>query len=260
MHSIFGRHDEVYVPTRRKEIHYFDRFYDRGIDWYQGFFPRAEEASRYKAIGEITPDYLSDSRAQRRIAQILPECRLIVSLRDPVRRAFSWYLFAKRSHNERRTFSDFVRSDENVLRAGRYAEQLKFYYDNFPRNRLHVIIYEDLVANPAPSLEGIANFLHLSHSWDEPRELLAQRINSSVVPHFPRAFYVARRLGAFLTRHDFDGIVNAAKRLGVVQMFGKNGKNEVMSETDYAYLVDYYARDIEELSILLDREFACWQH
>ena len=191
--------------------------------------------------------------------ETLPDCRLLVSLRDPVKRAFSWYLFTKRSHNERLSFSDFIRTDERVLRIGRYAEQLKCYYEIYPKDRIHVLLYEDLVAAPERALGEVAHFLGLSRSWEDPKALMAKRINPGVVPRFPRAFYAARQIGVFLTRHDLDGVVNAVKRVGGVQMFGKSQEQETMSEVDRAFLADYYASEIDELSALLDRDLGCWR-
>lgn len=259
LHAIFSQHDEVFVPTRRKEVHYFDRFYDRGLAWYEEFFPDSDDADRYRAIGEITPDYLSEPEVPARIAETLSDCRFLVSVRDPIRRAFSWYLFAKRSHNEQRSFSDFIRTDERVLRAGRYAEQLKRYHESFPKERFHVVVYEDLVAEPAPVLDGIAGFLGLSRSWDDAESLMTKRINPGVVPRFPRAFYAARQIGIFLTRHDLDGVVNAVKRVGGVELFGKSGDKETMSEQDRAYLSNYYAGDIDELAGMLGSDLVRWQ-
>ena len=45
LHELLSSHSEVYMPTQRKEIHYFDRFYDRGSSWYEDFFPSDEALS-----------------------------------------------------------------------------------------------------------------------------------------------------------------------------------------------------------------------
>ena len=100
LHRVLDRHPEVYVPQRRKEVHFFDWYYDRGADWYAGFFP-CEQADEYRAVGEVTPDYLFDPHAPGRIRAVLPHCRFVASLRDPIQRAFSWYSFQLRSVNER---------------------------------------------------------------------------------------------------------------------------------------------------------------
>ena len=44
LHTQLEAHPEVYVPYQRKEIHYFDKFNEHGVEWYQQFFPSSEEA------------------------------------------------------------------------------------------------------------------------------------------------------------------------------------------------------------------------
>ena len=67
LHQILLGHPEVYVPRERKEVHYFDRYFERGVAWYEGYFPAADAARSYRAIGEITPDYLATEEAPARI-------------------------------------------------------------------------------------------------------------------------------------------------------------------------------------------------
>ena len=51
VHEWLAGHPDVYVPTRRKEVRFFDRHYDRGLGWYAKYFP-AENGESYRAIGE----------------------------------------------------------------------------------------------------------------------------------------------------------------------------------------------------------------
>ena len=53
--AILRQHPEIYLPVKRKEIHFFDKNFSKGETWYSGFFPDDSAASDYKAIGEITP-------------------------------------------------------------------------------------------------------------------------------------------------------------------------------------------------------------
>lgn len=118
LHRVLDAHDEVYVPSRRKEVHYFDWYYERGPAWYARFFPDEAAASRYRAIGEVTPDYIFHADAPHRIRLTLPDCRFIVSLRNPIHRAYSWYLFSVRSFNERRSLDVFLDEEVEALARG----------------------------------------------------------------------------------------------------------------------------------------------
>jgi hypothetical protein len=70
-HRILGTHPEIYVPVERKDIHYFDLYYERGVEWYQSYFPSGA-AAQFRAIGEVTPDYLACPEAPRRIHDCCP--------------------------------------------------------------------------------------------------------------------------------------------------------------------------------------------
>ena len=102
--SLLRRHPRVYLPTQRKELHFFDRHYRRGTGWYEACFPTAEEAAAYDQIGEITPMYIYDPEVPARIEQLLPDCRFLIILRNPADRAYSQYTSMVHHFGETRSF------------------------------------------------------------------------------------------------------------------------------------------------------------
>ena len=99
--SLFGavrRHPQVGKPSK-KELHFFDRKnYTRlGMEWYEQHF---ELGPKQIAVGEATPAYVYEAETRERIAENLPDVRLIISLRDPVRRAYSHFWHSKRMGKE----------------------------------------------------------------------------------------------------------------------------------------------------------------
>jgi Sulfotransferase domain len=258
LHKVLDAHPEVFVPSRRKEIHYFDRYYDRGTEWYSEFFPSQEEAASYRAVGEVTPDYIFYEEAPGRILDVIPDCRLIVSLRNPVDRAFSGYMHHRRSFNERRSFEDFLDGTRDAVERGFYYQQLTRYLEFFPRSAFLILIYEELVSDPASSLERMREFLGLTRGWSDAERLLAERINAAPQPRFPAAFYLARRFGAFLRYKDLDPIVETVKRLGLLAIFGQRPTRPRMTPTSRARLEALYDDDIRRLEHLLQRDLRPW--
>jgi Sulfotransferase domain len=259
LHCVLDSHPEVFVPYRRKEIHYFDVHFDRGVQWYRTFFPSLDEAGQYRAIGEVTPDYLFEPRAPRRIHELLPNCRLIVSLRNPVNRAYSSYLYSVRSRNERRSFAEVMAQDADVLQRGFYSEQLERYLHYFPRELLLILIHEEIVSSPREQLQRIADFLGLQKGWDDPDALMRERVNTSDIPRFRTAFAYARRVGALLTRSDVDWVVRLAKRSGLPKMFGRQAVFPPLAPEHRRKLQDLYRPEIEALEALLGRELPSWR-
>ena len=86
LYKYLQAHPDVFMP--RKEIHFFDVKWDRGIAWYH---TRFEGYAGQTAIGEATPTYLADPVALDRMAATIPDARLVAVLRDPIDRAYSHY-------------------------------------------------------------------------------------------------------------------------------------------------------------------------
>ena len=77
------RHPQVFM-SRPKELHYFDRQYAEGLEWYERqFTPREGQI----AWGEATPVYMYDPEARSRLSEALPATTVVVTLRDPTKRA-----------------------------------------------------------------------------------------------------------------------------------------------------------------------------
>ena len=258
LHTLLEAHPEVYVPKRRKEVHYFDWYYGRGPEWYESFFPSGDEATQYRAIGEVTPDYLFTPDVAQRIHTALPQCRLIVSLRNPTTRAYSWYLYARRSFNERRSFETYIEQEPDVLRRGCYHSQLMAYLDYFPKTQLCILIYEEMIRQPERDLERIAGFLGLAAAWNDIPALFGQRLNSSEQPYLATAFALARQLGTILRHHDQDWLVESAKRLGLTGLFGKRHLADQMTAEMRCRLARFYAEDVRRLEDLLERDLSLW--
>jgi hypothetical protein len=154
--AALGAHPEVFVP-REKELHFFDRRFERGLDWYRSWFAPAGAA---RAAGEATPTYVYDARAMRRLAETLPEARLIVLLRNPVDRAYSNYWYQRSLGYETRSFEEAVRAEMadpdaqpfRHLTRGRYLPYLEAAAELFPRSRLLVLLFEDLRDRPEETL------------------------------------------------------------------------------------------------------------
>jgi hypothetical protein len=259
LHGILGAHPEIYVPRRRKEVHFFDRHFDRGVAWYQNFFPAPEEARAFRAIGEVTPDYIFEPAVPERIAGVLPDCRLIVSLRHPVRRVFSGYLHHLRGFNEKRPFEQFVAEQHDATARGFYREQLQRFFEHFPRERFLILIFEEWVSDPERHLAEVATFLGLSRSWPEPAALLKRNVDGTQVPYFATLFYQARRFGQMLSRNDLDWIVNLVKGVNIRAVFGTRHDVPPMTQGVRERLEALYRPEIEELERLLGREIPAWR-
>lgn len=189
LHRYLKDHPDV-GPSWRKEIHYFDRYYEKGLDWYRAHFPRR---GKFPVVGEASPFYVFDPRVPGRIAETLgEEVRFVVMLRNPVDRAHSNFQMKVRRGIEDLSFEEAIaREDERLaasddpvslpwrhfsyLRRGLYAEQLERWLARFPRERFHVIRSEDFYAEPERILHEAQDFIGVDRRT--PAELKTYNLN-----------------------------------------------------------------------------------
>lgn len=202
-------HPQVYLPTRRKEVHFFDRYHDRGATWYRSFFPPENAAHDFRAIGEITPRYLFDPEAPARIHTMLPNARFVAILRDPVERAYSQYGLAVRDAAEHRPFAEYLKVNPEILERGFYSQQLERYRALFPSDRLLVLIFERAVPDPSNARRQLAEFLEIDPAGFTSGPALVA--NPSYRPRFPRLRAMAVRSSDRLQAMDLDLCVSTLR-------------------------------------------------
>lgn len=186
------------VIAHAKEIGYFSRHYERGPDWYRSHFPTEWRRTNFIAehgrplfTGEATPEYLLDPRAPRRMAELIPEVKLIASLRNPVDRAYSQFQMNRREGIEPvELFSDALSLEDarfgtpqerrratrqrpsmakwtHYLRRGHYADALSDWFAAFPRERFCIVTFDDLTARAERTVGTLEGFLGLApHTHD----------------------------------------------------------------------------------------------
>jgi len=184
------------APAFRKEAHFFDVYFDRGISWYRSLFPTSVYryyAERMRgggfATGEASPYYIFHPHAPKRIFDAIPRVKLIAILRNPVDRSYSHYSARVRRGVETLSFRDAIEREEERLRGeleriiedenyyspsyrlfsylsrGVYVDQLRRWMDLFPREQFLILKSEDFFADPQAELNRVTDFLNLS-TWE----------------------------------------------------------------------------------------------
>jgi hypothetical protein len=175
-------HPEVYLASN-KGLYYFDQHFDQGRQWYLDQFRAAGDR---QAVGEISHSYLSSPQVPARIAELNPDMRLLVCLREPVDRAFSDYLDLLKNGQFDGPFSDALEQFPRLLDRGRYATHLQRYLDLFPRQQLHVSLFDDLRTDPQAYADEVFGFLAVRRL-----ELPAADLKSRMPAGTPRSGAVA---------------------------------------------------------------------
>jgi hypothetical protein len=178
-------------PAAAKELHFFSSHFDLGVQWYRRCFPRpTHKDGRSTITGEATPSYMGDLYAPTRVAEVIPQARLIVLLRNPVDRAYSHYQMGRRKGWETATtFEEAVGAEQAVrplgegeataesknsitpddgswyLSAGIYVDQLARWSSFLRDERMLVLRSEDFAWRPEETLKRVLGFLELP-DWE----------------------------------------------------------------------------------------------
>jgi hypothetical protein len=211
LHDVLIEHPQVFM-TPAKDLYFFDRYYDKGVDWYAAHF---EKAAGQKIVGEVCQDYLFHPEAAARIDETLDAPRFMVTLRDPVDRAFSSYLYMLKMGEQPGTFAEALDNRPELLEHGRYGSGLARFADRFGDDSIYVAVFDDLAADPAAFIDRLLAWLGV-----DPFVLTDELLESRLPASKARSNALARlaRAAADWTReHDGAEIVGRVKRSRLVQ-------------------------------------------
>lgn len=253
LHEVLSAHPQCYVPPA-KDIYFFDRYYEKGLDWYFGFF----RAAGQKCVGEICHDYLYSKQVAQRIRRDLPDARLMAFLREPVERTFSHYLYMIRSGRTRLAFRQALDTFPELVEHSLYAKNLAPYLDLFQEDKFRVFFYDDLKTSPRDFAKAVFDFLEID--WMDTFEYEKKVRPASA----PRSFLFAKLLkqGAMKARGmGWANLVGRIKTSSYVSRLYKPyayGNKPVVTEEDKSYLDTVFAEDIARLGELLPGPLPAW--
>jgi hypothetical protein len=272
-----GQHPSVYV-SEPKEPTFFEREYDRGLDFYRDTYFRGwagEPATGEARVYNLYLDYVPE-----RIRESLPEAKLIAILRNPVDRVFSqWWHRVTRAH-EPRSFDELVEEElsriaregplpldadpaswcrnlfpntagpqrEPYVEVGYYARQLERYRALFPGEQIRVVFHDELARAPARLVHDLLRFLDVDPNGGEVdfgrRNAARRRQRGRLAGRLARASW---RLGV-------NRIMPDAMRSGVARVLaGKTVERPPMSQAAAERLARHYRRHDDDLERLLGR-------
>lgn len=250
LHALLDAHPSISMARGMKEVRFFNLHYERGLGWYEGLF----QPGPGQISGEVSPDYLYDPRCAPRIAEAVPEARLIAILRDPVTRTWSQYLHFRRERYYRGDFDRFLDEHPNALERNLYHQQLSRYLDLFPRERVKILLFEPFTADPTAAIGEVYDFLGVDPAFIPPPE---GKVNASTAPRFPWIYATGSRGMAWLRGHGLGPLADGIKATGVKSLMlgGRADKRPAptLSAAQEARIAAHCAKDLSALEALLGR-------
>lgn len=285
-HSLLG-HPEVFLPRSpspetywiQKEPMYFCD--DLGIaDWIrisrrEDYLKMFEGAGEARRVGEVSALYLLSSGAAERIHDFTGgDCRIIITLRPPVDWMRSWHHDCLRYAHE--NVGDFRKALEleprreqgrdipptsgfggclGYRKGARFSEQVARYFDRFGRDRVKVILLEDMTRNPEKVMIEIAHFLGISPEF--PLPLDRQNDSQALTLTHLLEFRIRRKLSHFPKLERLATAPLNAYQRAMLRFLPPLSDKSIDSELRLQ-LIEEFRPEVDRLSVLLDRDLSHW--
>ncbi|MFZ5477957.1 MAG: sulfotransferase family protein [Myxococcota bacterium] len=281
LHTWLQQHPNVFLPFEKEPTFFATDMpgyrLTTELDAYLRLFAGATDA--HLRVGEASVWYLYSRTAIPELLKVSPDARLIVMLRDPVELVHSLHAHFLQNFNE--DVEDFATawrlSDERragrripplakvpsalvYADVGRLGEQLARLYAHVPRERVHVVFFEDLSRDGARAWADVQRFLGLP---DHPLAELP-RANASRRNRFPRLARLAYRPPALL-RAALDAFRRATglRGTGLGRLFHRVNQAPAQRKlTDEALRAEVrasFAEDVARLEGLVGRDLSAWR-
>ncbi len=270
-----AEHPEVFITPVKETAFFASSFDPEALDTYHRYFEGGQEAI---AVGEISVDYFDSEPTPARIAQVLPDVKLVVVFRNPIDQVYShyWHLARQNFHSweedQRLSFEAALdKYSVRLIEPASYAKYLKSWLRYFNRDQIHVIFYEEICQQPQTVLQRLFEFLGVDPTFlpsaldrqdvsvrkgVSPKSPLLDQIHSILYQQLNQQFYMPLKhlLG-------FNVAAQLKETLRIRQimqtLFYREGYPKMAATTRTA-LCDRFSPDIQELATLTGRDLSHW--
>lgn len=279
MYSYLRAHPDLFLPER-KELRYFGRdleVRDRRQLTEEEYFEHFRDARPHQKVGTAYVWYLFSERAASEIASFAPDARIIAMVRNPVDmlhalhgehlangnediRDFTAALDAEADRRAGRRIPPHAHLPQGLWysRVPRYVEQLGRYVDAFGRDRVHVVVFDDMAIDAGRVYAEILRFLEVDDTFRPPsfdvvnasRRTRSERLRHFLArpPELPRRI-IRHTVPAGLRRRWYE----RAKQLNV-----ESRPREPMPPATRERLRREFHDEVVRLSDFLGRDLTGW--
>jgi hypothetical protein len=272
LHTYLDTHPQVCMSDE-KEPNYFSHtelneqqlYYNKpNIETEEEYLAQFNCSDTAIAIGEASVSYLFYPDVAQRIFAFNPDARIIISLREPVSRAFSHYQMDYSLGLLDVTFEDILKGGptdpqlanyyQQYILLSEYFEQVKRYTDIFPEKNILIILQEDLIKHSEKTLHNVCTFLKID---PELRSTVfeKQNVTSAGKNKFIRILYsqpLLRKASQLLMSESIKQKIKDT-------LFSRNALPQLTPETS-RLLKQYFEDDINKTENLIHRDLSSWKN
>ncbi|EPB76708.1 sulfotransferase domain protein [Ancylostoma ceylanicum] len=164
------------VRAVRKEAHFFDLNFSKGIDWYRSLMPLSTPG---QIVVEKTPGYFTSVVAPKRVRELNPAMKIILIVRDPTQRTisdFTQVYYNKLELNktlpifEKEAFlsgSDRINTDYKPVRNSLYDLHMANWLRYFSMEQILLVNGDVFRGNPINEVCGRLNLFFFASKMND---------------------------------------------------------------------------------------------
>jgi Sulfotransferase domain len=253
---VLRRH--VGLPLDVKETHFFARNYQHGLRWYEDHF---RHCAAEQVVGEICAAYFENPQARERISTHLPNCKIVITLRDPVERLYSYYKLMRHNGQTELPFEEALNLYKKMLASSRYAFLLRKWHTDFGKENVLVVLNDDLAADSQAYLNRITDFIGIGRVGVRPAEIARNKANT--IETAPRSAMLARNARQFrfwLGSRRMYRTRGLLTKVGVWRLCFEGAEEfPPLDPAVDSRLRDLLQLEVNELEDLLNRDLSNWK-
>lgn len=187
LYEVLNLHQDVRMSDcKEMDFFFMPQMLQYDLRWYEAHFKPNNGSEPKPVRGEISPRYARLKAWQvKRIAELLPGLRIILTLRNPIERVWSQtlYDFGRLQGRDvgRVTSIEFLRQLERARNrfSSDYLRTIKVWANAFGRDSLHISLFDELRDDPETYVNEILRHIGASTPWRLPEKLAQTRVWST---------------------------------------------------------------------------------
>ena len=274
LYEYLSRHPDIYMPYHKEPVYFGADLKKRPRVFDEAAYLELFNASHgERRLGEATVWYLYSQTAPAEIKAFCPDARIIIMLRNPVDMAYSLHshmlftanediadfaeaLDAEAARRRGERLPPYVKRPEGLqYRAcGRYATHVQRWIDEFGRDAVKIILFDDFSADPAGVFHGVLEFLGVDSSFRPAFDVVNRNkgIRSATLQRMyaaPAFFSITRRLPG----PAYHVVKRVLRRLNMRRV-----ERPPLDPALRASLAAEFADDVRTLGRIIGRDLSAW--
>lgn len=262
MYYYLKEHPNIFMSPV-KEINYFSINYSHySIGYYENFFNKAIFEN---AIGEASPSYLWTEKTPERIKKHIPDCKIIIILRDPIDRFFSDHRYLWYNYKINDQICDILEEikiygveqfliSSPLVKKGLYFHAVKSYLKQFGSSNIKVMLFDDLKHSLYKILNEVYSFLGVDDNfkpkikvYNSRKEINTYSLKNVCLYNLSKKNYIEEKF-------------EKLKRLVVRSISKEKYSNDLVYQKElHLYLKNIYKEDVVMTEDLIGRNLKHWK-